>query len=74
MSGLTASISASIAVHDRQGPLAQLAGVSTARLALIEGPMAWEGNWLSEDENRYMFELSDTDLVEIEDALAKFKG
>jgi len=36
--------------------------------------MVWEGKWFSEDENRYIFTLSDIDLLEIEAALAKFKG
>ena len=36
--------------------------------------MAWEGKWFSEDESRYIFTLSDIELLEIEAALAKFKG
>lgn len=36
--------------------------------------MVWEGKWFSEDEHRYIFTLSDIEILEIETALANFKG
>jgi hypothetical protein len=71
MSGQTANIPRPSAIHS---PVPQLAELGNGRPALLGGPMVWEGKWFSEDENRYIFTLSDIDLLEIEAALAKFKG
>lgn len=71
MSGQTANIPRPSAIHS---PVPQLAELDNARSALLGGAMVWEGKWFSEDENRYIFTLSDIDLLEIEAALAKFKG
>ena len=71
MSGQTANIPRPSAIRS---PLLQPAELDIARPALLGGPMVWEGKWFSEDENRYIFTLSDIELLEIEAALAKFKG
>jgi hypothetical protein len=71
MSGQTANIPRPSAIHS---PVPQLVELDNARSALLGGPMVWEGKWFAEDENRYIFTLSDMDLLEIEAALAKFKG
>ena len=71
MSGQTANIPRPSAIHS---PLPQMAELDNATPALLGGPMAWEGKRFSEDENRYIFTLSDTELLEIEAALATFKS
>jgi len=71
MSGQTVNIPRPSAIHSL---VPQLAELDNARPALLGGPMVWEGKWFSEDENRYIFTLSDIELLEIEAALAKFKG